>query len=125
VDRDGVVGEALEVVAIAELEQSLAANPAAGPFTPGERAYASSKSDPVRRLAVRLAAKRAACRALGGDLGAEDVEVVRAMGGPPGLRLSPRASRRLEELGGKRVLVSLTHGVTHAAAAVLLLGDAG
>jgi phosphopantetheinyl transferase (holo-ACP synthase) len=122
-DPDGVVGEALELVAIAELEQLLAAGRGAGPFTPAERAYAESKSDPARRLAARLAAKRAACRALAGGVELEDIEVVRGLGGPPGLRLSLRASRRLEALGGARTLVSLTHGLTHAAAAVLLLGE--
>jgi holo-[acyl-carrier protein] synthase len=124
VDEDGVVGEALEVVEIAELARPLAAGPEAGPFTAAERAYANSKSDPVRRLAARLAAKRAACRALGGGVGPEEIEVVSGRGGPPVLRLSPRARGRLEALGGSRALVSLTHGLTHAAAAVLLLGEA-
>ena len=40
-------------------------DPASGVFTPAERAYAASKSDPARRLAARLAAKRAAVALLG------------------------------------------------------------
>ena len=91
-------------------------------FSPRERAYASSKSDPARRLAARLAAKQAAVAALGGALELRDIEVVRGRGGPPRIELSDRGRARLAEIGGERVLVSLTHGREHAAAAVLVLG---
>jgi phosphopantetheinyl transferase (holo-ACP synthase) len=114
---DGVVAEALEVVEIAEVGPLLAQP---GLFGGEERAYAASKSDPERRLAARLAAKRAAARLLG--VGLEDVEVLKGRGGPPELRLSSSAASRLRALGADRALVSLTHGVTHAAASVLLLG---
>jgi holo-[acyl-carrier protein] synthase len=119
---DGVVASAREVLAIAEVTRLLSA---AGPgaFSPGEQAYAHSKVDPERRLAARLAAKRAALRLLGGGLAERDVEVVRGRGGPPSLQLSPRATERLHALGATSVLVSLTHGETHAAASVLLLRD--
>ena len=93
----------------------------AGVFSAGERAYAADKSDPERRLAARLAAKQAAVSALGGGLELRDVEIVRARGGPPRIELSARGLARLAEIGGHRVLVSLTHGREHAAAAVLVL----
>jgi holo-[acyl-carrier protein] synthase len=120
---EGVVASAVEVLPIEEAEGLL--RPGADPdvFTAGERAYAGAKSDPARRLAARLAAKRAACRLLGPGIELADVEVVRGAGGPPALRLSSRAERRLAELGAKRALISLTHERTHAAAAVLLLRD--
>jgi holo-[acyl-carrier protein] synthase len=114
---DDVRAEATAVVAIADVDDASFA----GAFTPGERAYAESKSDPTRRLAARLAAKLAAADALGAGIGLADVEVVRGAGGPPRLALSPRARERLAELGGERMLVSLTHGREHAAAAVLVL----
>jgi holo-[acyl-carrier protein] synthase len=91
-------------------------------FSPGEIAYAAGKSDPERRLAARLAAKQAAVAALGGGLDLRDVEVVRGRGGPPRIELSPMCRTRLAEIGGERVLVSLTHGREHAAAAVIVLG---
>ncbi|HET7747119.1 MAG TPA: ACP synthase [Vicinamibacteria bacterium] len=112
----GVRGEATALVPVAEVE----ALGGGGPFTAGERAYASSKSDPARRLAARLAAKRAASEALGG-IGLEEVEVVRFPGGPPRLRLGPGATAALHARGATRTMVSLTHGVEHAAAVVLLL----
>jgi len=114
---DGVVASAVEVLAIPEVE---ALGDAAGAvFTEGERAYAESKSDPERRLAARLAAKRAACRLLGEGVALGDVEIVSG-GGAPRMRLGPRAAERLRALGASSVLVSLTHGRTHAAACVLL-----
>jgi len=115
-----VIAHALEVVAIADV--GALGEGAAEVFTPAERAYAESKSDPDRRLAARLAAKRAAARALGGGLPLHEVEVLPGFGGPPLLRLSGEAASRLRRLGGTRALVSLTHGVSHAAAAVLVLG---
>jgi len=113
-----VRAESTAVVAIADVSK-----PAfAGVFSPREHAYAASKSDPERRLAARLAAKQAAVAALGGSLELRDVEIVRGRGGPPRLELSERGRARLAEIGGDRVLVSLTHGREHAAAAVLVLG---
>jgi holo-[acyl-carrier protein] synthase len=118
--RDGVVSAALELVEIAEVSPLLA-RAGESPWSAAELAYARSKSDPERRLAARLAAKRAALRLLGAGFAASDAEVLRASGGPPQLLFSARAQLRLRELGAERALVSLTHGRTHAAASVLLL----
>ena len=93
-------------------------------FSEGELAYAASKADPERRLAARLAAKQAACRALGGGVALADVEIVRAASGAPRLRLAARAAARLSQLGATGTRVSLTHGRTHAAAVVLLVREA-
>ncbi len=117
----GVVASAFEIVDIAEV----GALPGGGAavFTDGERAYANDKSDPERRLAARLAAKKAALSLLGAALELGDFEVVRGRGGPPALRLSVRAAEALAARGATSVLVSLTHGREQAAAAVLLLCD--
>ncbi len=119
-DADGVRARALVLVEIEEVERLLAS---AGtlPFTAAELAYARARSDSARRLAARLAAKRAAIGLLGADLEPHEVEVVRADYGAPALRLSSRAHARLLRLGAARTLVSLTHERRHAAALVLLL----
>jgi holo-[acyl-carrier-protein] synthase len=114
----GVLASALEVLEIAEVARLGAGADAI--FSPAERAYAASKSDPERRLAARLAAKRAAARLLGGGIDPRDVEVLRG-GGAPRLALSPKAEERLRALGAESALVSLSHGRTHAAASVLLI----
>ena len=122
-----MVASALVLVEVAEVEALLAGRPEDGdvpPFSPGEIAYARSKSDPARRLAARLAAKRAAAQTLGDGFEPKDAEVERGRYGPPHLLLSARAEQRLRALGATRALVSLTHERAHAAACVLLVrGD--
>ncbi len=122
-DEDGVLASALELVEIEAVARAMASG-ALGDFTAAEVAYARRKSDPERRLAARLAAKRATRRLLGDDLGLAEIEVVRGEYGPPELRLSQRVRERLSAVGASRALVSLTHERRHAAALVLLLGDA-
>lgn len=112
----------VELVEVAEAEGLLAAG-GAGLFSEGEILYARGRADPGRRLAARLAAKRAACRLLGGGVREGDVEVVRAAYGPPSLRLSAPARERMRALGAARALVSLTHERAHAAALVLFVRD--
>ena len=118
---EGVVASGVELVEVAEAERLLAAG-GGGVFTEAELRYARARSDPGRRLAARLAAKRAACRLLGGGAGESEVEVVRGEYGPPTLRVSGTARERMSSLGAARVLVSLTHERTHAAALVVLVG---
>ncbi len=115
-----MIAEAVEVVEMAA-EVGLAGRHDV--FTARELAYAAAKTDPERRLAARLAAKRALVRLLGGDVAPEEVEIVRGRGGPPRVALAPRAAARLEALGARDVLVSLTHGETHAGAVVVLRGE--
>ena len=120
--EDGVVASAFALVEIEEVRRLRSGE---GPrvFSSGEEAYARARQDPDRRLAARLAAKRAACRLLGGEVTLVDVEVVRGRYGPPALGLSEKARRRLHALGARDTLVSLTHERRHAAAVVLFLRD--
>jgi holo-[acyl-carrier protein] synthase len=123
--ENGVIARASEVVAIDDVAAYMGDDAARrAVFTDAEQAYARSRRDPERRLAARLAAKLAARQALGEEVSLRDLEVTPARGGPPGLRLSGQAAVRARALGVARVLVSLTHGLTHAAAVVLLLGEA-
>jgi holo-[acyl-carrier protein] synthase len=119
---DGVVGRAIEIVEIAEVNGLLESG-GVSMFTEAERLYAESKSDPERRLAARLAAKRALCRLLDDAISPEEIEVLPARGGPPRLALSETAARLCSAKDAGRILLSLTHGRTHAAACVLLVRD--
>ena len=81
-------------------------------FTPAERDYAEARPDPGERLAVRFAAKEAVMKALGagfGDVAFRDMEVVRAEGGRPGVRLSGRAEARARRAGVTGWHLSLSH----------------
>ena len=121
-DEDGVVASGVVIVALEEAETLLAGG-GESVFTPAELAFAAARSDPARRLAARLAAKRAAVELLGGGAALREVEVARGNYGPPRLVLHGRALERLQALGATRGLVSLTHERRHAAALVLLLRD--
>ena len=118
---DGVVASGVCVVEVAEAERLLAGP--GGPWSDAELLYARERVDPARRLAARLAAKRAACRLLGGDAAERDVEVRRGAFGPPSLRLAGAAGARMRALGASRALVSLTHERTLAAALVVLVRE--
>jgi len=97
-------------------------------LTPAERAYCESRPDPATHVAVRLAAKEAAYKALQGSEGARgigwrDIEVIRAPDGRPDLALSGLAQARARELGVRRVLLSLSHTHLAAVAVVVLETD--
>ena len=120
IGNDGVVASGVELVAVEEAERLLAVE---GVFSAEELRYARERVDPARRLAARLAAKRAARRLLGDGASEHEIEVVRGEHGPPVLRLSGGAGERLRAIGADRALVSLTHERRHAAALVLLVRD--
>ena len=94
-------------------------------FTGDELSYINTKSAPAQHLAVRLAAKEAAYKALSGNdlargIGWRDVEVVSRADGSPYLRLHGHAEQRYKELAATAVHVSLTHSLTTAVAVVIV-----
>jgi holo-[acyl-carrier protein] synthase len=95
-------------------------------FTDGEIAYCARRKMPAIHFAGRFAAKEAAMKALGTghtqNVLWRDVEVVR-LGGPPQLRLHGGAARRLQALGGRTTLLTITHSDELAIAQVLILSD--
>jgi phosphopantetheinyl transferase (holo-ACP synthase) len=93
---DGVVASATSLVEIAEVERILecASGEDAPPFSAAELAYARNRSDPARRLAARLAAKRAAVALLGPGTEAADVEVIRTDRPASAFRRKPKPASR-------------------------------
>jgi holo-[acyl-carrier protein] synthase len=97
-------------------------------FTEGERSYAATHPEPARQLAARVAAKEAAFKALSGNdlaraIGWRELEVVSRRGVAPVLLLHGRALQRSAELGLSRVLLTITHSETTAAAFVVAERD--
>ena len=96
-------------------------------FTPEEIRYCTSKANTEERLAARFAAKEAAMKAIGTGLRHgvtwQDVEVVRQLGGRPGLRLTGKAAEFAAALGCQRIHLSLSHTEEQAIAHVILEGD--
>jgi holo-[acyl-carrier protein] synthase len=94
-------------------------------FSNGEQTYCSAKSNPAQHMAVRLAAKEAAYKALSGNdlargIGWRDVETISRADGSPELRLHGRAAERFAELGATAIHLSLTHSGTTAVAIVIV-----
>lgn len=96
-------------------------------FTAAEIAYCRRRRDPIPHLAARFAAKEAALKALGIGLrfgvSWRELEVRRKPGEAPVLVLSGRSRSIAEALGGRRMLLSLTHDGAYAFAQVLLVGE--
>jgi holo-[acyl-carrier protein] synthase len=93
-------------------------------FTPEEVRYCMAKQNADQRLAARFAAKEAGMKAIGTGLRHgvtwQDVEVVRELGGRPGLQFHGKAAEFAAALGCKRTHLSLSHTAEQAIAFVIL-----
>lgn len=95
-------------------------------LTPAEREYCASMAVPARHVAARVAAKEAVYKALQGTedargIGWREIEVARDALGRPSVRLHGRADMRFRELGGRQILLSLTHTDDLAAAMAVVV----
>jgi len=95
-------------------------------YTVGEREYCERFKNKYERYAGRFAAKEAAMKALGTGwrrgVRWVDFEVVREPGGRPTIRLDGEARKIAEELGVKRIALSITHTEVQALAQVIFEG---
>lgn len=95
-------------------------------YTPREIAYCRRKRNSAESFAARFAAKEAGAKALGTGMNSgvtwREIEVGRFPGGRPSLELSGRARRVADELGVRRISVTLTHTASMAMAVVLMEG---
>jgi holo-[acyl-carrier protein] synthase len=93
---------------------------------PSEISYCLSYKTPAPFLAVRFAAKEAISKAFGTGIGAQlgwlDMEIGRRETGEPYVILHGEGQKLLEARGGRRVLVSLSHTQSYAAAVAILEG---
>jgi holo-[acyl-carrier protein] synthase len=93
-------------------------------FTAAERRYCERFRNKYERYAGRFAAKEAAMKALGTGwrrgVRWVDFEVVREMGGRPGIKLDGEARKIAEGIGVKRIALSITHTEAMALAQVLM-----
>lgn len=93
-------------------------------YTERERRYASSKPNAAERFAARFAAKEAGMKAIGTGwrrgVTWRDFEVSNGPSGGPTLLLSGVARTIAENMGVKRVSISLTHTAEMAFAVVIL-----
>ena len=117
-----ILGIGIDAVDIARIERMFAEQAATACSSACSRADELDVSRrrrrcPAQHLAVRLAAKEAAYKALSGNelargIGWRDIEVFSRPDGAPELRLHGRAAARFDELGATTIHVSLTHSVS-------------
>ncbi|MBI2170559.1 MAG: holo-ACP synthase [Chloroflexi bacterium] len=89
-------------------------------YTEAEIAYCRGRAP---QLASRFAAKEAMMKALGTGIrgvGWRDIEVVRARGGAPSIRLHGRAAQVAERQGVLHSALSLSHSREYAVASVVI-----
>src|SRR5436309_3539278 len=95
---------------------------------PAEIVYCLSHRNPAPFFAARFAAKEAISKAfgtgIGGQLGWQDMEVGRKESGQPFVILHAGGQKLLEQRGGGRFHLSLSHTENYAAAVAILEGAA-
>jgi holo-[acyl-carrier protein] synthase len=92
-------------------------------FTPSEQTECGHN---YPSLAARFAAKEAVSKALGtgiGDVGWQDIEILRGDNGEPVLSLHGYAQRLAVDLGLKTWSISLSHTREHAVAMVVAISE--
>ena len=93
---------------------------------PNEINYCLSYKAPGPFLAARFAAKEAISKAFGTGIGAQlgwqDMEVGRKESGEPYVILHAGGQKLMQSRGGQRVMISLSHTQTYAAAVAILEG---
>lgn len=127
-DLPMIIGIGVDLVEISRVRSMLAARGDRALqrlFTMAERDYCSTKANPARHYAARVAAKEATFKALSGSdeargIGWREMEVELDEIGRPHLRLHGRALTRAKELGVARTWISLSHGDDLATAYVVL-----
>lgn len=93
-------------------------------FADAEAAHCMARANPAEALAARFAAKEAVAKALGTGFSAgvspRGIAIENAPSGAPFARLDEAAQSAMEKIGGKRVLVSLTHLKDYAQAVAVI-----
>ena len=122
----GIGIDVAEVKRIAEVIESQGERFLRRVFSRDEVAYCVRFRNKYERFAGRFAAKEAAMKALGTGwrrgVRWVDFEVVREKGGRPTVKLDGKARKIAEELGVKRIALSITHTEMQALAQVIFEG---
>src|ERR1700719_439262 len=124
-----IVGLGVDVAEVSRIEAAIARRGRAfldRIFTPSEIVYCERHRNSAERFAGRFAAKEAAMKALGTGWARGvrwvDIEVVRAPGGKPTLKLSGESRSIAECIGVKNIALTITHTGNTALAVVIFEG---
>ncbi len=99
-------------------------------FTERERAYCESMKDPYPHLAGRFAAKESYLKALGTGIAAsgidsmfQEIEVIPAASGKPGISVRGWAEKIAKRKKISQCSLSISHTLHYAVATVILIGN--
>jgi holo-[acyl-carrier protein] synthase len=122
-----VVGNGIDLVEVERIEKLVSRQKEKflqRVYTPEEVDFCMKKARPAIHFAARFAAKEAVAKALGTGFSKgirmRDIEVVSTAAGPPQVRLSGAAAKLYDALGGKKVLLSLSHTAEQAIAHAII-----
>ncbi len=128
-----IVGLGLDIARVDRIEDNLARfgerflDKICTPLELAETRKYTHQKALANHVAGRIAAKEAACKALGtgftGGVGWKCFEVVREPSGRPSLRVTGAAAQKMSQSGVKNVLLSISHDGGVAAAVVVLEGE--
>ena len=125
-----ILGMGVDIAEVKRMEAAIARHGGAflaRVFTPAEIRYCERYKRSVERYAARFAAKEAAMKALGTGwrhgVRWVDLEVANLPSGRPTLRLHGRSKELAEEMGVRRITLSLTHAADLAFAQVIFEGN--
>lgn len=122
-----IIGIGVDVVEVDRIRHLLETRPGFRDrvFTSTEIVDCQSEADPGPCYAARWAAREAAAKALGGvpQLEWHEIAVQRGSDGDPSLALEGKARARAEQLGADRILVTMSHEKSVAAAFCVAVGE--
>ncbi len=125
-----IIGHGIDVVEIPRLAQMLSKHGdrfVERVFTEAERAYCRGRARELEHLAGRFAAKEAVLKVLGtgwsGQTSWQDVEVTNNEAGQPSVTLRGHSARVAEQLGVRKVFISISHTGDWAAASAIGVGE--
>ena len=121
-----ILGTGIDIIDVERVGRAAAkAGFLAKVFTEAERErFARFNNDPAH-IAGAFAAKEAVSKALGTGIGAvewKNIEILHHQSGQPYVVLSGKAKRRMEEIGGKHMHISVSHIKETAVAQAILEG---
>lgn len=122
-----IVSTGIDIVEVYRISETLTRTPrfAERVYTAREREYCKERgAASAQSYAARFAAKEAFLKALGtgwrGKITWHDVEVVNSAEGKPSLVIAGEAEKRLTEIGGRFVHLSISHTAEYAVAQVII-----
>ncbi|MDD4890112.1 MAG: holo-ACP synthase [Phycisphaerae bacterium] len=125
-----VVGHGIDVVEIPRLADMLSRHGdrfIERVFTQAERDYCLGKKREMEHLAGRFAAKEAVLKVLGtgwsGKIAWQDIEVTNNAAGQPSVTLTGESARVAAGLNIRRILISISHTGSWAAASAIGLDE--